>query len=68
MKPDLVDMVMIAERVQVERAAITMWRKRYSDFPPPYLTLRIGEIWRWSDVYRWLVKTGRDHYVRSEYR
>ncbi len=43
------------------RAAVTIWRKRYEDFPKPVMELKIGPVWWWPEVARWLDDTGRTY-------
>ena len=56
----LVGTTEIAARVSLSRPQIVhTWRRRYSDFPAPVLTLDMGYLWYWPEVEAWLKRTGR---------
>lgn len=50
---DIVGGVEIAERLGVTRAVISMWQKRYPDFPAPVIELSAGRFYRWTEVQAW---------------
>ena len=57
---DLVGAAEIAERLGLNHAtSVHSWRKRYADFPLPVVELKMGLIWRWSEVEAWARRTGR---------
>jgi chromosome partitioning protein len=57
---DLVGAAEIAERLGLTHVpSVHSWRRRYGDFPQPIAELKMGLIWRWSDVEAWARKTGR---------
>jgi hypothetical protein len=57
---DLVGSAEIAERLGLASSSVVRdWRRRYADFPPPVLTLRMGPVWHWPDVAAWATETGR---------
>lgn len=51
----------IASWCAASRAAVTVWRKRYPDFPLPVAELKIGPVWWWPEMARWLDDTGRPY-------
>lgn len=55
---EVVGGVEIAEMLGVSRAVVSVWQKRYDDFPAPLLTLSAGRFYRRSEVLEW----HRDHY------
>jgi len=57
---DLVGAAEIAERLGLTHVpSVHAWRRRYKDFPKPIAELKMGLLWRWSDVEVWARKTGR---------
>jgi hypothetical protein len=57
---DLVGAAEIAERLGLASTSVVRdWRLRHADFPAPVRRLRMGSVWRWSDVERWARATGR---------
>ena len=55
----LVGYIEIAQRAGVHRAVVTVWRRRHEDFPAPVAELKVGPVWWWPDVEKWLTRTGR---------
>lgn len=62
----------IAARARVTSAAVSNWRRRYSDFPNPVRETGTGALFRLADVQRWASKHGKqldapsvDQLVRS---
>lgn len=49
---DLVGLAEIAELFGVERQYVFRWAKR-RDFPQPVIRLRMGPIWRRSEIEDW---------------
>jgi hypothetical protein len=43
----------IAAACGVTRAVVSMWQKRYADFPAPVLDLAAGRFYRMSAVREW---------------
>ena len=43
----------IATRLGVEVATVHKWKQRYSDFPDPFVKLKIGPVYWWPDVQEW---------------
>jgi len=57
---DLVGAAEIAERLGLTHVtSVHSWRRRYGDFPEPIAELKMGLLWRWSEVEPWARKTGR---------
>jgi hypothetical protein len=57
---ELVGTAEIAERLDLaDPRVVHTWRYRYADFPEPVAHLRQAMVWRWPDVERWAVRTGR---------
>lgn len=56
---DLVTAIGIARRAGVGQAAVWNWAKRHDDFPKPVFSEDRTNLWRWSQVKKWLEKTGR---------
>ena len=59
---DLVDAADVAEIIGVKHAtSVTLYRRRYDDFPEPVWASRGGrcQVWLRSDVERWCRSTGR---------
>lgn len=50
---ELVGGVEIAEMLGVSRAVVSVWQKRYEDFPTPLITLSAGRFYRRSEVLEW---------------
>lgn len=48
----------IAERLQVERNTVQVWRVR-KILPPAWVELSGGPVWRWSTIKQWARDTGR---------
>lgn len=63
LEPELVTASAIAERAGVgTRHVVHMWTRRDETFPRPVPVAGAGErlrVWRWDEVRRWLVETGR---------
>lgn len=57
---NLAGLIEIAMRAGVRRPVVTTWRERHLDFPAPVAELKIGPIFWWPDVERWLKDTGRN--------
>lgn len=53
---DIVDVTEIARRANTTAGTVHSWRVRHADFPTPFATLKIGPIWRWRDVEKWLAR------------
>ena len=51
---DLVGISEIAEMAGVKSAAVSNWRTRFDDFPPPLVMLRSGPVFSRSQVRRWI--------------
>lgn len=56
---DLVGVKEIANNAGVSTPAVINWINRYSDFPPPVVTLGCGPIFQWPQIEKWLAATGR---------
>jgi chromosome partitioning protein len=57
---DLVGAAEIAERLGLAHVpSVHAWRRRYDDFPQPIRELKMGLIWRWSEIEVWARRTGR---------
>jgi chromosome partitioning protein len=66
MEQKLVGISEIAEMASVTRQAVTNWRMRYDDFPPPSQTLQSGPVWEREVMDLWLKrKEGRTPHVIS---
>lgn len=51
---DLVSAVGISERAGVELNTVSVWQRRYSDFPKPLEAPGVDrKLWRWSEVEAW---------------
>jgi hypothetical protein len=59
MKLELVGYFEIASRAGVQRQVVSVWRTRYADFPLPGWELKIGPIWEWGTVKKWLILHGK---------
>lgn len=55
----LVGAAEIADRLDVARQMVHLWRQRHDDFPEPVASLRQAMVWYWPDVERWAKATGR---------
>lgn len=55
----LVGATEIADRLDVARQMVHIWRQRHPDFPEPVATLAMGLVWYWPEVERWAKATGR---------
>ena len=55
----LVGKTEIAMRAGVLQGVVYDWRNRYPDFPAPVAELRMGWVWWWPEVEKWLKNTGR---------
>src|SRR5688572_5420363 len=55
----LMSMPEIAELAGVQRPVVTMWRRRYPDFPRPAATEAGRSFFHSRDIADWLVATGR---------
>jgi hypothetical protein len=53
---DIVDVTEIARRAGTTPGTIHSWRNRHADFPAPLVTLKIGPVWEWKPVDKWLTK------------
>lgn len=63
---DLVGVAEIVDRVHLSKQAVSGWyRNGTSGMPEPVLVLKMGALWQWSAVLRWLQETGRGHYVEG---
>lgn len=58
LKPDLVGLKEIAERLGVARKTAGMWRVR-GLLPPPGWTIGGYPVWLWDTIVAWAVRTGR---------
>lgn len=58
-KLPLVGLTEIARHAGVQKAAVSMWRTRYEDFPDSVADLAAGSIFWWPQVESWLWATGR---------
>lgn len=57
---DMVGAAEIAERLGLRLAqTVHDWARRHPDFPRPVAKLRMGHVWRWSEVKQWADETGR---------
>ena len=57
---DLVTATDIAQRLgTVQVTTVSQWAVRYEGFPPPVLSNRGANVWRWRAVEEWLRETGR---------
>jgi len=57
---DLVTAADVAQRLgTVQATTVTQWSLRHADFPPPVLSNRGANVWRWRVVEVWLRETGR---------
>ena len=55
---DLVDIEAVAQRLDVQRQTVRMWR--YRDLlPKPEWMLNGGPVWRWATIEKWAKETGR---------
>ena len=59
MTEDICDQRTIADRAGVSVEAVRKWRQRYEDFPAPVIVIGKSPAFNWTDVYDWLVRTGR---------
>lgn len=59
MATDIVGMVEIAERLNVQRTTVERWRQRHADFPPPSLVVSGTPIWPWPKIEAWARSHGR---------
>ena len=55
---NLVGAAEIAGRAGVGTRAVSMWRARHETFPTP-IDLKMGPVYWWPSVERWLKETGR---------
>jgi predicted DNA-binding transcriptional regulator AlpA len=56
----LVGAAEIAQRLGLTRPQVVHnWRRRYTDFPEPAVTLQQGLVWSWPDIERWARSSGR---------
>jgi chromosome partitioning protein len=51
---ELVGISEIAQMGRVSRAAVTNWRSRHADFPPPVAELQAGPVFERDQVKQWL--------------
>lgn len=58
MKQDLVDIAQVAERLDVRRQTVHMWRHR-GIMPEPDYMLNGGPVWAWWRIRDWAENTGR---------
>lgn len=56
----LVGVAEIAQRCDVAKPTVCMWRDRHASFPQPVIQLRSGPLYLWPDVKAW-----RTAHVRS---
>jgi hypothetical protein len=57
----------IARRLNVERATVSNWKIRYTDFPTPTVTESEVELFDWDTVKAWLDAHGLPRKNRSKY-
>ena len=51
---DLVSAVGISERAKVVLNTVSVWQRRYPDFPKPLEAPGVDrKLWRWSEVEAW---------------
>ncbi len=56
---DLVGVAEIAERVHLSKQAVSGWyRNGLSHMPEPMLVLKMGALWEWPVIVRWLTRPG----------
>lgn len=55
-KQDLIGLYEIAAFAGVSPSAVTNWRKRFSDFPPPLADLKSGPVFSGSEIEAWIGK------------
>lgn len=58
MTVELVDIEAVAQRLDVKRQTVRMWRHRQI-LPEPDWYLNGGPIWKWKTVQVWAEETGR---------
>jgi chromosome partitioning protein len=51
---ELVGVAEVAVMGQVTKQAVINWRRRYRDFPAPFVTLAAGPIFLRSEIRQWL--------------
>jgi predicted RNA methylase len=49
----------IADFADVTRAAVSNWRKRHADFPPPRVRAAGGDLFSLDEVEAWLIENGK---------
>lgn len=56
---DVVGIPEIADKLNVKRATVDVWRQRDNGFPAPTLTVGGRPAWKWATVASWAHHTGR---------
>jgi predicted DNA-binding transcriptional regulator AlpA len=57
---DLLDSIEVAEVLGLSNPrGVSVYRKRYADFPPPVIEKGRCLLWRRADVEKWARETGR---------
>lgn len=56
---DLAGVSEIAARAGVSVNTVQAWRRRYTTFPLPAITLSAGPIWDWSEIAGWIAARRR---------
>lgn len=57
--PEVVGTIEIAKRLKVSRGTVDQWRQRQLGFPAPHWEVGGRPAWRWKDVERWAIDSGR---------
>lgn len=63
---DVVTSTQIARLANVSRAAVSNWRRRYSDFPKPAGGSASSPTFSWAAVEAWLAVTKKGEQLRTE--
>lgn len=50
---DLVGLYEVAEWFRVSPPTVSMWRKRYPEFPAPFVDLQCGPVFVLTDIIAW---------------
>ena len=58
-KAAIVGVAEIAVMVEMTKQAVSMWPRRYPDFPKPIVQLKAGPVYARPEIEAWLLKTGR---------
>lgn len=57
---ELIEAREVAEIIGLSRGSnVSLYRRRYPDFPQPVVTKQACVLWRRQDVERWAQSTGR---------